>query len=419
MHNKELFKKNNSLNHRWQLVALSAFVLVSFVLFQNCSSSSNFSTKDTLVTISSLSEERDSQADMTEPSPGGDETQQEDTHDITTPSPPSSISPSRPLSKALFILSGQSNSWGLGKVSDLFTAPYESWSRYQTMDFRELNFSFFEAFQWRVDIFPYPVLNKLTKRHVSTASSFTGVESKFGFQHEWNNPSSAFDSEFGVEIGISGSLKSLKDIEIYKQAYPGYAISSFLDRYYESGTIKYNGSHMLFNLFTLLEANLVNRDKNNVFFIWHQGESDSTAQKSGDYDKNLERVLALTKEKMKILFPNATLWNFIVSIHSTEPTDQSSFPKAYWNQVRLKQQNVVLQGDGKTILLKTDHLPLGPDGIHINSEAQLALGECIGSLAESLSSENEPLELNRRLYQCKITKTNNQKNGTVSLATEI
>lgn len=377
------------------LIALSVFFLL---LFQNCGSSASFSTESLVENPNQITSDLN-----TNPSNGSS----------------SNTSSSIEVKKTnfLFILSGQSNSWGLGRIADLSKPEYSFWQRYRTFEFKNLNFSFFEQLQWRIDLNPSPVLNKLVQRKKNIQSS---LNEKFGEQHEWNNSTSNFfDSEFGAEIGLSYYLREKPNLEVYKQAYPGYPISSFLESYLEEGVVKNNGGNFIRSVLANLENTIQSNDLTDIFFVWHQGESDSVPSKSLDYDKNLESLLAIVKQRIKGKFPQVNLWNIIVSIHAQPPTNSTAFPIKNWNEVRARQQSVVLKSDGFSVYLRTDSLPLDADEIHINAEGQLALGECIGNLSNILSQKSIAVPVNERLFQCRVSQGNSEKTGALLAAPKL
>ncbi|MBL7545435.1 MAG: hypothetical protein JNL11_16565 [Bdellovibrionaceae bacterium] len=385
---------------RYFNIKIFSIFFVLLIMFQNCSGHTGFSTAYNFIESSSQDGTVDTDvgraAPLPDPKQGGD-----------TSSPKGDDNVGKV--ESLFILAGQSNSWGLGKIADLSEGYFDYWNRYRSMDFRNLSFSFFETYQWRSDIYPYPLYNKMYTRY--SGATFESLSSKFSGQHEWINSSSNFDSEFGQEIGIAGTTKNYVATEIYKQAYPGYSVSQFLSSYYEAGVLKFDGSDLLTNLFANVDSAVKNRDVNQIFFVWYQGESDSIGNRSVSYDKNLVAVLNLVRGKVKYLFPNAKLWNIVISIHSKPPTDAETFPAANWSRIRSMQQDVVLKTEGDTLLIKSDLLPLSSDGIHINSESQLALGECVGKLSNILALQKSPIPWGNRTYQCQITYKDAQKTG--------
>lgn len=371
--------------------------IVLLFLFQNCSSSFHVLNTGEISTASTVDNSSDTSS----------ESQNEINH------APILIEPvSKKAKKVLFIMSGQSNSWGLGNLNDLNKENYKSWQRYNNFDFKDLSFLFYEAFNWRPDLYPnYPNLDKLVAKEIHS-QQFESVFEKFSQQHEWMNSTSNFDSEFGAEIGIAGVYDRLDEIEIYKEAYPGYSIQTFLPEYFEEGISKKNSSYIIKGTFDRINKS-VNDDKTDIVFVWHQGESDANAKKSSDYDKNLLILLKNAQEKLQQKFPKSKIWNFIISIYGSPPPNSVDFPSKHWELVRSKQKEVVFKQEKNTILLMTDNLSLSSDQIHLNSESQLALGECIGKLSQNLINNSIYSSSENKIFKCLINDNSKYKSGEI------
>ncbi len=317
---------------------------------------------------------------------------------------------------ALFILTGQSNSWGIARFADLDQSNWAQWSRYNSNDFASFNFANFEYLFWQ-GAAPYAIINSWLKQMAQ--SSRRSAEETFSGQHQYSD-----GNNFGAEIGIAGQAMkvglSLSPV-IFKQAYPGNSISNFLLNYKQAGQSLNNGGNYLTSIFSNLQTAYPEKNYSSVFFIWHQGESDSTPSWSDDYYSNLTSLLSISSQNLAARYPYSIRWKIIVSISNQIPPPEDSLPAENWNQVRNAQDKAAINAaDLFTVILHTDSLPLDADNVHLPANSQLALGECLVNLQQTLLTQFSAgiSDLTKRRYICKLAlDSNNQYYGQLQLMT--
>lgn len=305
--------------------------------------------------------------------------------------------------KSLYVLSGQSNSWGVGQISALSTPAYAGWNRYNFQNFSNISFHFFEAFDWRKDKPDFQPLNKLVLRPRS--ESMEMLASKFSGQHGYYLDG----EEIGSEVGLASALLDSEpkvNHTIYKQAYPGGPIKIFLDSYRESGGLKSDGNQFWKSIFANLKNNITDLDQQHLFFIWYQGESDANAAAASDYLFNLGLLMDTVTSDLTSQYPKAVIWKIIIQLHS----EASASPQTDWKKIQAQQMGYVQNGKGDAVLFIND-LPVAADGNHLNAEGQLALGECTQQVTQLLKTQSVPLPKDQRIYHCAIFEKDGVRHG--------
>lgn len=101
--------------------------------------------------------------------------------------------------------------------------------------------------------------------------------------------------------------------------------------------------------------------------LWHQGESDATFTKIPEYEKNIEKLFCLIRNK-------ADIQNLPIFVGELGTYSQKKDTKKNWAEIN-KIIHKVVKKDKNTYLVETGDLISNDDFIHFNADSQRKLGQ--------------------------------------------
>lgn len=247
-----------------------------------------------------------------------------------------SISAAEPI--PVIIVAGQSNADGRAESSEI--------SKEENLDFS--NFYFYHG-------------NASGNAHESCpANELITLKPGSGSLHKGKN-------HFGIEMGMAMSLRD---------KFPGEKF--FIIKYAKGGSSLFTdwnlekGPHLARFRKTVEEGLKAIEAKGYApeirAFTWHQGESDSKAQRAEQYEEKLKLFL-----KQMVSDLNSTMAIAIGQINTGQKLDQT-----YAIQVMKAQENAAASFR-KSVLIKSEGLSLKNDQMHFNTEGMIELGKRYGS----------------------------------------